>query len=162
MVTDNGDKELVPLDGRSLPHGFPDDVVSRAIQLMWECPSVYLAWCQLEREMLAAEKDVLVPAYDTLLMWARQQEDVIPAIHGDRKRDMVVVSSDAAMEWGKRSLEAAQARDEKGRYEVSHRESAYHYGIAMQRRTDWDKTGQVGQVQAVQFNVTVGGKKLED
>ena len=146
--------ELVPTNGRHLPHGFPDWVVERAVVLMLETTSVHQAQRILEREMLAKDWAALVPAYDTLLMWARQHKDVIPAIHGDRKRDMIAVSSDAAQAWGVRALEAATARDEHGKYAVSHRESAYHYGIAMQRRTDWDKTGQAGPSTAIQINIT--------
>ncbi len=150
----NGNGDMVPVTGRHLSRGFPDDVVQRALVLMLETENIPQAQRQLEREMVAENGDALVPAYDTLVMWARQSKDVITAIHADRKRDMVLVSSDAAMAWGVRSLEASQARDEKGRYEVSHRESAYHYGIAMQRRTDWDKVGQAGPTMNVQFNIT--------
>lgn len=154
--------ELEPVNGRHLPHGFSDDVVERALTLMLETQSIHQAQRYLEQEMLAQDKNALVPAYDTFLMWARQREGVNHAIHADRKRDMVAVSSDAAMAWGQRSLEAAQAKDENGKYVVTHRESAYHYGIAMQRRTDWESAGSKGNQLNVQFNLTSGGQSIKE
>ena len=157
MTSNNGDKELVPLNGRHLPHGFSDDVVARALGLIQSTRSMAEAQSLLDKEMRAAGAE-LVPDYKTLWMWARQHQDVIQTIQTDRKRDMVAVAGDVAMAWGQRSLEAAEAKDEKGRYEVSHRESAYHYGIAMQRRTDWERAGQASTVIPIQLNVSSGGQ----
>lgn len=152
-MTDNGDKELVPLNGRHLPHGFPDDVVQRGLELMLESGSIHLAQLELEREMVAQDKDVVVPAWSTMCEWARAHEDVMSHIQRDRKRDMVALGYDAAMASGERMLKVIPGLPDS--------QMAVPHGIVWDKQIALIKEGP-GTVQAVQFNVTVGGKKLED
>lgn len=145
--------ELVP-NGRHLPHGFSDDVVSRGLVLMQETLSVHTAQLRLEAEMKAEDKDALCPAWDTMLMWARQHKDVIQGIHGDRKRDMVALGFDASMASGQRMLKAIPNLPDS--------QVAVPHGIVWQRQTDLLKD-ETGNVQAIQINITNSkGEKISE
>jgi len=148
----NGEsRELVPTNGRHLPCGFPDDVVTRALALVVETGSVAEAWRVLQREMTEGEEG-LVPDYKTVWMWARQHEDVIRHIQTNRKREMQAIASDVAVETADRALRALEGLSDGQVY--------VPYGIAMQRVTDlYSDRG--GPVAAVQFNL-VTRRKEED
>ena len=138
--------ELVP-NGRHLPHGFPDDVVQRALELMLESGSIHLAQQQLEREMVQEDKTAVVPAWSTMCEWARADDDVISQIHRDRKRDMVALGFDASIASGQRMLAALPNLPDS--------QIAVPHGIIWQRQTDLLKDG-AANVQAIQINVTDG------
>ena len=142
-------KELVPLNGRHLPHGFPDDVVQRGLELMLELGSVHQAQLQLAREMLVGDKDAVVPAWTTMLGWARENKDVIERIHADRKRDMVALGYDASIASGQRMLAAIPNLPDS--------QIAVPHGIVWQRQTELIKEGPA-MVQAIQLNVSTGGQ----
>ena len=148
-MPDNGDKELVPLNGRHLPHGFPKDVVQRGLELMLESGSVHQAQLQLAREMLVGDKDAVIPAWTTMLGWARENKDVIERIHADRKRDMVALGYDASMASGQRMLAAIPNLPDS--------QIAVPHGIVWQRQTELIKEGPA-VVQAIQLNVSAGGQ----
>lgn len=143
--------DLVPINGRHLARGFDDEVVGRALALMLTTGNVAEAYRALKEELEAGGAKV-IPAYDTLLMWARQQEDVITAIHADKKRDMVARSEDAVSAWAGRMVEAATARDESGKYTVPDSQVYLNYGTAQDKRTNWENAGSKAPAMAVQFN----------
>lgn len=146
----NGD--VVPAGGRCLPHGYPESIVQRALMYCMESQSVAAGHRRLKAEL---EGWGLTPIPDThsVWEWVKQSEECLSAVTRADKREMIALTSDAARAWALRAVEAAEARHEDGSYVVLHRESAYHHGIAMQRRTDWDKVGQAGPTVAVQFNL---------
>ena len=144
--------ELVHQNGKHLPYGFPDSVVKRALLYCMESTSVALGHRRLKAEFDAW--GLTCPEYETMWMWAKQSEECYTSITGDKKREMVALSSEVAQEAAGRMIRALPALHDS--------QIPVAYGIAMQRRTDWDKTNTPATVQAVQFNVTVGGKKLED
>lgn len=147
------DKELVPLNGRHLPHGYSDEVVQRGLELMLESGSIHLAQLQLEREMQDEDKDVVVPAWSTMCEWARANKDVISQIHRDRKRDMVALGFDASMASGQRMLGALPNLPDS--------QVAVPHGIIWQRQTDLLRD-QVGAGVAVQINITDSkGEKID-
>ena len=148
-----GNKELVPLNGRHLPHGFPDGVVQRGLELMLESASIHQAQLQLGREMLAEDKEAVVPAWSTLMEWARTDKDVIARIHSDRKRDMVALGFDACMASGERMLGALPNLPDS--------QIAVPHGIIWDKQTALIKEGPAN-IQAVQVIFSSGGKKLED
>ena len=143
--------DLVHQNGKHLPYGFPDPIVQRALMYCLESRSVAIGHRRLKHELEGW--GLPCPDYHSVWNWTKQSEECYQAVTGSDKREMIALTSDAARSWALRSLEAADARNEDGKYSVSHRESAYHFGIAMQRRTDWDKTGQSGPTMNVQFNL---------
>jgi hypothetical protein len=139
-------RELEPVNGRNLPHGFPDDVVKRAIVLMLGSQSVAQAHRLLKAELEA--QGLSVPVYETLWLWARQSEECYQAVTGETKREMVALSTDAARVWGAKTIAlAGSARD------MTPKEVGINYGISMERRTDWESAGSKGNQLNVQFNL---------
>ncbi|KKM20847.1 hypothetical protein LCGC14_1641410 [marine sediment metagenome] len=128
---------------------FNDEVVARAIELVIGSGSIYQAHRALEEEM----KGQHVPVYESVRSWAHQSKEAMEAVHADNKREMVAIASDAARAWGQRAVEAAVAIKEDGSYAVPHGQVMVPYGIAMQRRTDWENVGSKGNQMNVQFNL---------
>ena len=144
--------ELVPVNGKSLSYGFPDPVVQRALLFCMESKSVARAHRRLKAELEGW--GTVAPDYHTVWEWAKAHEECYQAVTGDRKREMLALSSDVASTYASRMLDAAPNLHDS--------QIPVAYGIAMQRRTDWDKVGQAGAVAAVQINISAGGKKVED
>lgn len=145
-MSDDGDKELVPINGNSLPHGFSDSTVKRAITLMLGCRSVAQAHRLLRIELEAQDRPV--PVYETLWLWARQSEECYQALTSESKRELVAISTDAARAWGANMIELADS--EAG---IKPTEVGINYGIAMQRRTDWENAGRGSSVTVpIQIN----------
>ena len=154
-MTDNGDREMVPLNGRSLPHGFSDDVVQRALTYSMLTGSVAQGWRMLRREMEREGAEV-IPTYTGIWDWVRASEECYRAVGGGNKREMVAISEDAARSWGERMLESAESD------KLAPTQVGINYGIAMQRRTDWERSGQAGNIMALQLNVSTGGKDADN
>ena len=136
---------LVPVNGRHLPHGFSDEVVQRSLELILESGSIHLAQLQLEQELRAQDKDVVVPAWSTLCEWARAHEDVISHVHRDRKRDLMALGFDACMVSGQRMLKALP--------ELSDSQVAVPHGIVWDKQIALLKDGSAPQT-AIQINIT--------
>lgn len=144
--------ELVPKNGKHLPYGFPDSIKQRAIMFCMESQSVALGHRRLKHEL--ERWGLEIPDYHSVWNWARESEECYQAVTGPKKREMIAISSDAALMAAERLIQAIP--------NLSDGQAAVPYGIAMQRRTDWDKTDQAGVTTAIQINITSGGKKLED
>ena len=140
------------LNGKNLPYGFPDPIVQRALMYCLESKSVAIAHRRLKHDL--ERWGLPVPDYHSVWLWAKQSEECYQAVTGDRKREMLSLSSDVASTYASRMLDAAPNLHDS--------QIPVAYGIAMQRRTEWDKVGQPDSVTAIQVNVTSGGKKLED
>ncbi len=135
--------DIEPVNGRNLAEGFPKWVRDRALLLCKESGSVAAAQRRLEAEM--AGSGLPAPSYQGMWIWVRREQDVIAAMTGDRKNEMVASSTDVAAEAAERMLEALP-RLSPGQMPVA-------YGIAMQRRTDWESAGSKGNQLNVQFNL---------
>lgn len=133
------------------PRIFDDEVVGRAIELVIANGSIHQAHQALEEELTAAGKRV--PGYESVRSWANQSKEALEVINTETKTEMIVLATDAARAWGQRALEAAVALKEDGSYVVPHGQVMVPYGIAMQRRTDWENTGNKGNQMNVQFNL---------
>lgn len=145
--------EVVPQNGKHLPYGFPDEVVKRALMYCQESASVALGWRRLGAELELG--GMPVPTYQTVWAWAREDKECYEAVLGPKKREMVALSSEVASEAAQRMIQALPG--------LSDSQMPVAYGIAMQRRTDWDKTDQAGNVQAIQINITDSkGEKIDE
>ena len=135
--------ELVPTaaNGHNLPDGFPKWVRDRALLLCETTGSVAAAQRQLAQEMEGT--GLPAPSYQGMWIWARQVKSVIALMSKDRKEEMVASATDVAAEAAERMLEAFP--------KLSPGQMPVAYGIAMQRRTDWERPGGAGGVN-VQFN----------
>ena len=141
-------KELVPLNGKHLPYGFPEPIVQRALMYCLESKSVAIGHRRLKHELEGW--GLPVPDYHSVWLWAKQSEECYQAVTGDRKREMIALASDAASAASERFLRALPG--------LSDSQLPVAYGIAMQRRTDWERAGQVGTVIPIQLNVSAGGQ----
>lgn len=133
------------------PRIFDDALVTRAVELVIASGSIAQAHHTLEEELTAAGQPV--PGYETVRSWANQSKEAMELVYADTKREMLAIASDAARAWGQRAVEAAVALKEDGSYAVPHGQVMVPYGIAMQRRTDWESTGNKGNQLNVQFNL---------
>lgn len=135
--------ELKPVLFDRMYPSYPREIVERALTLMEECGSVHAAGQALKEEM-AAEK-LKAPGYSTLWRWARERDTLLERLHGGRKDQLVAVASEVATEAAGRMLEALP--------KLSDSQIPVAYGIAMQRRTDWENTGSKQNQMNVQFNL---------
>ena len=136
--------ELVPQNGKHLPYGFPEPIVQRALMYCLESKSVAIGHRRLKHELEGW--GLPAPEYETVWLWTKQSEECLEAVTGDRKREMVALASDVASAASQRMIKALPG--------LSDSQLPVAYGIAMQRRTDWDKTGQAGPQTAIQINIT--------
>ena len=136
--------DVKPANGKHLPYGFPEPIVQRALMYCLESRSVAIGHRRLKHELEGW--GLPVPDYHSVWLWAKQSEECYTAVTGDRKREMVSLASDAASAASLRFLEALPG--------LSDSQLPVAYGIAKQRRTDWDNTDQAGNVQAIQINIT--------
>ena len=133
------------------PRTFDDATVERAVELVIATSSIARAHHTLEEEMEAVGREA--PGYESVRFWANKSKEAMELVHTDNKKEMVAIASDAARAWGQRAVEAAVAVKEDGSYAVPHGQVMVPYGIAMQRRTDWENTGSKGNQMNVQFNL---------
>ena len=135
-------KELVPVNGHR-PRLYKDETVARALVLAMETSSILHAHSLLAVEMKA--QGMSVPDYSTVTRWVQADKDVMANMQGQEKRNMVALSSDVAQAMGERMIDTAD--------QLSPSQMPVAYGIAMQRRTDWERPGGAGNTMAVQFNL---------
>lgn len=136
-------KELkpLPLNGQAPSHD--PAIVRCALELVESEGGVWRAY-NVMREQLKA-KGLKGPAFSTIWEWVNNREDVISRIEAHEKRKMVNISSEVAVFAAERMLTALPGLSD-GQVPVA-------YGIAMQRRTDWESAGQRGNQLNVQFNL---------
>lgn len=142
----NGELKPVPLVGQA--PGYPAEIVQRALELVEERGVMFQGYKALVREM--ADQGLVAPDYSTVWHWVREREDVMSRIQATEKREMVGLSQEVAVAASGRMLEALP--------ELSHSQIPVAYGIAMQRRTDWENAGSKAPQMAVQFNFVRRGQ----
>jgi hypothetical protein len=135
--------ELKPVPFDRMHPSYPREIVERALTLMDEHRSVHAAQVALKEEMAA--KGLIGPSYNALWRWAQEKETLLDHLHGGRKEQLVAVASEVATEAAGRMLEALP--------NLSDSQIPVAYGIAMQRRTDWENTGSKSNQMNVQFNL---------
>lgn len=123
----------------------------RALELVAEHGGVYRGSKALAAELAVQGKKG--PAYSTIWQWVADREDVIARLDTHEKRKMTVISGEVAMDAAERMLEALPGLSD-GQVPVA-------YGIAMQRRTDWESAGNKTPQMAVQFNLVTREKERE-
>lgn len=122
---------------------YPREIVERALELMDICGTVHAAHVALKAEM--AEKGMKGPSYNALWRWAQEKDTLLERLQGGRKEQLVAVASEVAMRASERMLTALDG--------ISDSQVPVAYGIAMQRRTDWEKANSQGNQMNVQFNL---------
>jgi hypothetical protein len=127
-------KDVVPLNGKHLPYGFPDGVVKRALLFVHESGSVALGWRRLRAEL--EQGGMPVPDYHSVWNWVRDDAECFNAVTGPKKREMVAISEDVARLTAERLIQAIP--------NLSDGQAAVPYGIAMQKRTDWERSQGAG------------------
>lgn len=148
-MPNNGDKELVPLNGKHLPYGFPDSVVKQALIYCRESESVALGWRRLTA-LLESGGMKHIPGYQRVWEWVKEDKECYDAVLSPNKRKMVAISEDVAEIAAERFIQALP--------NLSDSQAAVPYGIAMQKRTEWERVGQPGTVIPIQLNVSAGGQ----
>lgn len=141
MAAEGPDLLPIPRDGR-VP-SYPKEIVERALELMEECRSVHAATIALNSEL--AEKGYEGPGYSTLWRWAQERETLLDRLQVSRKDQLITVASEVALRASERMLTALDG--------ISDSQVPVAYGIAMQKRTEWENTGNKGNQMNVQFNL---------
>jgi hypothetical protein len=135
--------ELRPVLFDRMYPSYPREIVERALELMEAHGTVHGAHVALKAEM--AEKELKGPSYNALWRWAQEKETLLERLQGGRKEQLVAVASDVAMRASERMLTALDG--------ISDSQVPVAYGIAMQRRTDWEKANSSSNQMNVQFNL---------
>jgi hypothetical protein len=134
--------ELKPVPLDRMHPSYPKEIVQRALELMGEHRSVHAAQVALKEEM--ADKGLVGPSYNALWRWAQEKDTLLERLQGGRKDQLVAVASEVALKASERMLTALDG--------ISDSQVPVAYGIAMQKRTEWENTGSKGNQMNVQFN----------
>lgn len=134
---------LVPLPRVNAGPTYPVEVVERAYELMDEHRSVHAAQIALAAEL--EEKGFKAPGYNCLWRWADERQEILEHLTAGRKDQLVAVTSEVAMKAAERMLTALDG--------ISDSQMPVAYGIAMQKRTEWESTGGKSNQLNVQFNL---------
>ena len=148
-MSDNADK---PVPYRQLLRDFPQSTYKRALSLIEETGNIALAHRQLKAELEA--EGAKVPSYPALWLWARQHKELIDQVRADKREEIIAISGEVAIAAAERMLGALET--------ISDSQAAVSYGIAMQRHTEWERTGKSSApMVALQFNWTKRGEPEE-
>ena len=139
-----GNGKITPGRYHHFPRDFDQETYRRALELIEESVNVARAHRALRVELEAKGKPV--PSYATCYQWAAKSKGLLEKLRADKTEEIIAVSGEVA-------LAMSDALLESGYEAVSPSQLAILYGIAMQRRTEWDKTGnKSGNLVNVQFN----------
>lgn len=133
---------LVPIPRVNHAPTYPIEIVERAYELMDEHRSVHQAQIALSAEL--GEKGLKGPTYSCLWHWAGEREEILKSLQADRKEQLIAVTGEVAMKSAERMLTALDG--------ISDSQAGVYYGIAMDKRTNWENTGNKGNQFNVQFN----------
>jgi hypothetical protein len=139
---------LVPLPLNVLGPSHSPETVTRALTLVEEHGGVYRGYKALAAEFEA--RGIRGPAYSTIWKWVSEREEVISRIDTHEKRKMSAISGEVAVDAAERMLEALP--------NLSDSQIPVAYGIAMQKRTEWENAGSKVPAVAVQFNLVTREK----
>ncbi len=135
--------ELVPMQLEGRAPTYPKKVVERALTLMEECRSVHAATIALNEEL--ATEGFTGPGYSTMWRWAQERETLLDRLQVSRKDQLITVASEVALKASERMLTALDG--------ISDSQVPVAYGIAMQKRTEWENSGKGQNQMNVQFNL---------
>ncbi len=136
--------KITPGVYRQFPRDFDQATYRRALELIEEYVNVARAHRMLRIELEAKGKPV--PSYATCYTWAEKSKGMLGKLRADKTEEIIAVSGEVALAMSDALLESQYE-------EISPSQLAILYGIAMQRRTEWDKTGRgSGKQVNVQFN----------
>lgn len=138
-MSDNGSGELV--SGNDLPGGFPQWVKERAVTLCEITQSATRAQRQLAQELEGS--GIPAPSYPAVWAWARDYENVVTALRGDRKSELVAMASDVMEVYAAEAIGAAP--------DLTPYQKVIGYGISADKRAAWE-SGNRGNQFNVQFN----------
>jgi len=122
---------------------YSKEIVERALELMAEHSSVHAAQQALAEEL--GKEGLTGPSYNAMWSWAKGKDTLLERLTANRKDQLVAVASDVALKAAQRMLEALP--------KLSDSQIPVAYGIAMQRRADWENTGNKANQLNVQFNL---------
>ena len=136
--------KIIPGRYHHFPRDFDQETYRRALELIEESVNVARAHRALRVELEAKGKPV--PSYATCYQWAAKSKGLLERLQADKTQEIIAVSGEVALAMSDALLESGYAA-------ISPSQLAILYGIAMQRRTEWDKTGnKSGNPVNVQFN----------
>ena len=139
-----GNGKITPGRYHHFPRDFDQETYRRALELIEESVNVARAHRALRVELEAKGKPV--PSYATCYQWAAKSKGLLEKLRADKTEEIIAVSGEVA-------LAMSDALLESGYEAISPSQLAILYGIAMQRRSEWDKTGnKAGNAVNVQFN----------
>ncbi len=137
--------KITPGRYHHFPRDFDQDTYRRALELIEESVNVARAHRALKAELELKGKPV--PSYATCYQWAAKSKDLLDKLREDKREEIIAISGEVA-------LAMSDALLESGYEAISPSQLAILYGIAMQRRTEWDKAGgSGGTLVNVQFNL---------
>ena len=143
-IVKSGNGNITPGRYHHFPRDFDQETYRRALELIEESVNVARAHRALRVELEAKGKPV--PSYATCYQWAAKSKGLLEKLRADKTEEIIAVSGEVA-------LAMSDALLESGYEAISPSQLAILYGIAMQRRTEWDKTGRgSGKQVNVQFN----------
>ena len=111
---------LVPVPRVHAAPSFPAEIVERAYELMDEHGSVHRAQIALADEL--AKEGLIGPTYTCLWDWAHEREEILQRLQGDRKEQLIAVTSEVAMKSAERMLTALDG--------ISDSQAGVYYGSA--------------------------------
>ena len=130
---------------------YPDDAVVLALAVIQDGGSIRQA-CKAVGEQYGRRPDV-----HTVHNWTQSSAEAFAKLQPEKRREWETLAGRVFETWANRALEAAAAKDENGKYVVSHTQAMVPYGIAKDGlRSVLDAVnpkGSNGPMLNVQFNL---------
>ncbi len=149
-MSDNG-RDNKPVPYHHPVRGFDHETYQRALELMEETGNVARAWRRDLRAELAPLDKPVPSAHDTLWLWAKKQDDLITRIRADKREEIIAISGEVAIATAEGFLETYS--------DLYPYQRALVYGIAMDKRTNWESAGKKANMLNVQFNLVTRGQE---
>ncbi len=121
-MSDNSKSEGGPYPVKAEP--YPDDPVTLARSVILNGGSIRQA-CKTVGDQFGRRPDV-----HTVHNWAQRNAEAFAKLQPEKRREWETLAGQVYEAWALRALEAAEARDEFGKYIVSHTQALVPYGIA--------------------------------
>ena len=155
-MTDNGNSECGLYPVKAGPYS--DDAVTLALSVILNGGSIRQA-CKAVGDQFGRRPDV-----HTVHNWAQRNAEAFAKLQPEKRREWETLAGQVYEAWAHRALEAAEARDENGKYIVSHTQAMVPYGIAKDGLKSVMETVSPrggGAMVNVQFNFYTEGDDLE-
>ncbi len=151
-MSDNGKSESGPYPVKAGPYS--DDAVTLALTVILNGGSIRQA-CKAVGDRFGRQPDV-----HTVHNWAQRNAEAFAKLQPEKRREWETLAGQVYEAWAHRALEAAEARDENGKYVVSHTQAMVPYGIAkdgLKSVMDTVSPRGGGAMMNVQFNFYTEG-----